>query len=226
MTANEIRIYKRRMKARAIRENVEIPAGFRVLAGTMGSSAILLEYRLCHRFGYRMDSLAERRRRLRWKLTPFPAKVAKIAAEELGTTEWPAGSNAGKRVAEYLRSVFLGPGYPWCAALVTWVLKRAGYDGPFPPNPAYVPSWLTWARARGWTVAKIRARRGDLLCFEFDGDATPDHIGICTRNLGVLKTYQTIEGNTSASGSQDNGGAVLRKTRPFTQVSGVIRVRP
>jgi hypothetical protein len=34
---------------------------------------------------------------------------------------------------------------------------------------------------------------------------------------------QTVEGNTSSNGSQDNGGAVLRKNRPLAQVSAFIR---
>ncbi len=225
MTKKQIRTYKRRMLRRARREGVEIPRDFNPRTGRMGGPGIALEAKLCKRFGY-AGSPAELRERLTWKLTPFPQKLAKDAAEELGTTEWPAGSNAGKRVAEYLRSVGLGTGYPWCAAFVTWCLKRAGYDGKLPGNPAYVPAWSAWGRANGYAVAKIRARRGDLLCFEFDGDSTPDHIGICTGNLGAIKTYRTIEGNTSAGGSQDNGGAVLRKTRLFSQVSCVIRIRP
>jgi hypothetical protein len=35
----------------------------------------------------------------------------------------------------------------------------------------------------------------------------------------------TIERNTSAAGSQDNGGAVLRKWRLWWQVKTVVRVR-
>lgn len=222
MTPNEIKTYKRRMRARARKEGISIPRGFNPNSGRMGRPALALESALLKRFGYKAGS----RHRLWWKLMPFPARIAYVAKRELGTKEWPPNSNAGRRVAQYLKSVGLGTGYPWCAAFATWVLKECGYKGPLPPNPAYVPSWVEWARRTGRAVAKIKARRGDLLCFEFDGDSTADHIGICTTNLGVLKVYKTIEGNTSATGSQSNGGAVLRKTRLFSQVSCVVRVEP
>ena len=54
--------------------------------------------------------------------------------------------------------------------------------------------------------------------FQFDGDAAPEHIGIC------LEPGTYIEGNTSAGkkGSQADGQGVYIRKRPDGQVLGYI----
>jgi hypothetical protein len=56
---------------------------------------------------------------------PVINKVIEIARNEIGVSEVPVGSNKGPRVEEYLRSVRLGPGFPWCAAFVFWCYSEA-----------------------------------------------------------------------------------------------------
>ena len=55
----------------------------------------------------------------------------------------------------------------------------------------------------------------------FDGIPDADHVGIVERVNA--NSIITIEGNTSASGSQDNGGAVLRKERYYKNIVGAAR---
>lgn len=63
---------------------------------------------------------------------------------------------------------------------------------------------------------------GDLAFFDFphDGIDRISHIGLVVGIEG--KTVLTIEGNTSGSGDQRNGGEVMLKERAFGQGSAVV----
>lgn len=62
---------------------------------------------------------------------------------------------------------------------------------------------------------------GDIVLFDFSGaHKTRQHVGIVKSVSGSVLT--TIEGNTSVT-SNDNGGAVMRRTRYASQVVGYIR---
>jgi peptidoglycan hydrolase-like protein with peptidoglycan-binding domain len=61
---------------------------------------------------------------------------------------------------------------------------------------------------------------GDLVLFQFDKDASADHIGIIEKDNG--DTITTIEGNT-APNNDANGGAVMRRTRKKSLIMAVIR---
>ena len=68
-----------------------------------------------------------------------------------------------------------------------------------------------------------QAKAGDIVFFQFDDDAQPDHVGIVTSNDGK-GTLRTIEGNTSeGKGSQSNGDGVYAKKRAYSLVMGVAR---
>jgi cell wall-associated NlpC family hydrolase len=76
-----------------------------------------------------------------------------------------------------------------------------------------------WARKRGYlTTAPMR---GDIICYRFDADNWPDHVGIVTEGVfgRFFKRFgmvRTIEGNT-AVGNDDNGGRVMRRTRRISR---------
>lgn len=53
----------------------------------------------------------------------------RIARGEIGQTEILPGGNP--RIAEYRSVVGSAPGENWCAAFMAWVLKQAGYSGPW-----------------------------------------------------------------------------------------------
>ncbi len=133
---------------------------------------------------------------------------------EVGVKEEPAGSNSGPRVRQYQAATNLGgTGWPWCAAFVCWCYKTAGKPLPFPT--ASVGAFEAWAKQNGKMVT--RPLRGDLVCYRFDADNWPDHIGIVERVLalpfgGKPWLVRTIEGNT-AFGNDANGGQVQRRTR-------------
>ena len=70
-----------------------------------------------------------------------------------------------------------------------------------------------------------QAQAGDIVFFQFDKDAEPDHVGIVKWNNTRLKYLQVIEGNTSSGsrGSQSNGDGVYLRKRPYSLVMGVVR---
>lgn len=81
-----------------------------------------------------------------------------------------------------------------------------------------------WAMRQGiFYNYNYTGRPGDLVLFDFSGNhSTRQHVGILVSQTG--NTLSTIEGNTSVS-SDDNGGAVMRRTRYISQVVGFIRPR-
>jgi len=141
----------------------------------------------------------------------FPPSVRKrfmaVALSELGTHEWPSGSNWGP-VKKFLAAVGIPFGAAWCAAFVVWVLKKYGYKGPLPTNPAWCPNWVAWAKARGITKPVSLAAKGDILLFNWPGTSSaPDHIGFCFGGW-VNKLLWTLEGNIG-----DYGGSVTKTKR-------------
>jgi hypothetical protein len=77
---------------------------------------------------------------------------------------------------------------------------------------------------KGKTIPIGQAQPGDIVFFQFDEDAQPDHVGIVVKNDGK-KFLWCIEGNTSGDkrGSQANGDGVYRKKRAYSLVMAVVR---
>ena len=74
-------------------------------------------------------------------------------------------------------------------------------------------------KAGQWVTKDYRP--GDVVIYDFPGGAATDHTGIIEKV--TLTGVVAIEGNTSQAGSQSNGGMVCRKTRPYSQIVGVVR---
>jgi hypothetical protein len=140
------------------------------------------------------------------------------AAKFIGTVESPPNSNRGRLIDRWNLDACGMVGVYWCASFIHGIFKRLGFNL---PGGASVAQIFAWGRAHGHVVT--RPRRGDLVCFEFNGNGLDDdHIGIVERVLAIRwsgRTFtgwiQTIEGNTSsgAAGSQANGGGVFRRRR-------------
>lgn len=154
----------------------------------------------------------------------YREKALRAAIGEVGVREDPPGSNRGSRVKEYQAATSLkGTGWPWCAAFVCWCFKQAGAPLAYPS--ASVGHFLVWAAKYGYTVK--RPFRGDLVCYRFDADDWPDHIGFVERVLALrwrgrefAGWVRTIEGNT-AFGNDANGGQVQRRWRWLRRCSFV-----
>ncbi|MGW1739015.1 CHAP domain-containing protein [Nocardia sp. NPDC001965] len=109
-----------------------------------------------------------------------------VASGELGTRETDAAF-AGKPYNN---------GSAWCAAFTSWVWKEAGYDVSW-TDFDYVPAVWNDAAAMGLQKSTAQAQPGDLIVFDWEGDGTPDHIGVVESVSGGK--INTIEGNSSDS---------------------------
>ena len=170
-------------------------------------------------------------------------RILDIAASQAGVTEDPPGTNQviywdwwanGDGVVQ--ASEVLGP---WCASFVSWVFDQAG--APLPPIQrdrggfAGVQAGVQYAvNANELTQDPIP---GDIVLFSWlpiSWDSgypwvlwngawvtAGDHTGIFSHFDG--ENYWCWEGNTSVSGSQDNGGAVHLRPRSPAVIIGFWR---
>jgi cell wall-associated NlpC family hydrolase len=118
---------------------------------------------------------------------------------------------------------------PWCAIFVSWCYDKAGLLDKVAAQSkkgfASCDAGLKWFAKKGKIVPVGEAKEGDIVFFQFDNDAQPDHVGIVEKNMKRLKALKTIEGNTSPNnkGSQSNGGGVYQKKRSYATVMAVVR---
>lgn len=146
--------------------------------------------------------------------------VVRVAVAEVGVTESPANSNRVKYNDWYYGRQVRGAAYPWCAAFVSWVLAQAG-AGHLAARSASCPVIKSDAQRRGiYHSGSAGIAAGDLVLYQFDRDADPDHIGIVESVSG--SSIVAIEGNTSLT-SNDNGGAVMRRARSKGLIMGYVR---
>jgi hypothetical protein len=145
------------------------------------------------------------------------SKALEVAQRFIGVRENPAGSNNGFWVGKFLREGGgIEPPAPWCAAFVCYCYKVAGRPLTF-PNRASVGFFRAWMEKNGYLVD--RPLKGDIVCYNFDSDDWPDHIGIVERVLALrwrdrlfVGWIQVVEGNTSLT-NQADGGRVMRRRR-------------
>lgn len=125
-------------------------------------------------------------------------RIIAIARTEIGIKEL-TGNNDGKRVEEYLNSVGLGKGDPYCAAFVSFVFKKAGY-----PRPR-----------TGWSPALFPKNRlvkqpltADVFGIYFPSLKRVAHCGFVDRRNGDWLV--TTEANTDPSGGRNGDGVYTR----------------
>lgn len=147
------------------------------------------------------------------------ASVLAIARGELGKTD---GTKYGRWYANRVgNSYFAKRGVAWCAMFVSWCFAQAGAKCAGLPAASCTYGIYAGAKGKGVIVSAKNAKPGDVVLFNFDGNASDsEHVGIVELNKGTY--LQTIEGNTGYS-SQANGGQVMRKTRAYKYVFAVIR---
>ena len=118
---------------------------------------------------------------------------------------------------------------PWCAMFVSWCFNEAGELAKITAQNgkgfASCDIGLKWFTKKNKLIPVGQAKAGDIVFFQFDDDAEPDHVGIVKWNNTALKYLNVIEGNTSSgkTGSQANGDGVYLKRRSYSLVMGVAR---
>ena|SRR6218665_1345137 len=158
------------------------------------------------------------------KLDPIPGKdeiqiknqsqmkgqlVVKASETEIGYKEYPENSNKTK-----YGKWFGFDGVAWCAIFVSWCYDKAGTPL---GNIGFAKGMAGCQTAVAhYTKTKQITKTptaGDIVFFDWNGDGRYDHTGIFVRQIDA-KTFETIEGNTSAA-NQSNGGEVQRRKREY-----------
>jgi len=143
----------------------------------------------------------------------------KVAITQLGQAEKPLGSNWGKPVQDYLKSVGLNFPASWCLAFLYWCFEEASKQ-----QKVVNPLVKTGGVLNLWNKADKKYRvlgepqAGDIFIMNFGKGL--GHTGIVEK---VDKTFvYTIDGNTNDSGSRE-GIEVCRKQRPRNKIVGYLR---
>jgi hypothetical protein len=149
------------------------------------------------------------------------SKVLDIAKEQIGYQE--TGNNDTKYGKWYGLN-----NQPWCAMFVSWCFAQIGESAKVAAQTkkgfASCDAGLKWFTKNNKLVPTGQAQPGDIVFFQFDTDAQPDHVVIVAKNDGK-KYLWTYEGNTAgdSKGSQSNGDGVYFKKRAYSLVMGVAR---
>jgi hypothetical protein len=139
------------------------------------------------------------------------------ARSQLGVTENPPGSNHVRYWDDCNMRGFQGE--PWCAAFVLAGLLATNTQPT--SRSVFVPQLVNDYRKARSLLAPKDAQPGDQALFNIG----KGHTGIIEYVDPKLRAVTCIEGNTSSDkrGSQDNGGGVFRRTRPWSDLWGVGR---
>ena len=141
--------------------------------------------------------------------------VLNIARKELGVKESPANSNNVKYNTWFYGHAVRDTSaikYPWCMAFVQWCFAQAGQT--LPCKTASCSALLNFYRQNFPECVKAKPNAGDIVIYTFG------HTGIVESVSSG--EFAAIEGNTSVSGSQSNGGEVCRKTRKLYTAAAFI----
>ncbi len=127
------------------------------------------------------------------------ARMIRVAKDEIGVAE------TGDNLVKYNNN----NGLPWCGYWIDWVAKRAGLKK-FPSQISTIQGAHKMKEFGCWVDGLPEL--GDFVYMGFSGKNSIEHIGLV---VGLIDKKQvlTIEGNTSGSGSQSNGGQVMVKVR-------------
>ena len=127
------------------------------------------------------------------------ARMIRVAKDEIGVVEVP--ENKVKYNNEN--------GLPWCGYFIDWCAKHAGVKK-LPSQISTIQGANKMKEFGCWVDGEPAL--GDLVYMGWGAKNAIEHIGLV---VGIIdkKTVLTIEGNTSGSGSQANGGMVMIKER-------------
>ena len=141
---------------------------------------------------------------------PTVNQILDLAQSQVGTTEYPPDSNECVYNDVFYGHRVSGSAYPWCAVFVWWVFAQ--FTPCLVKKTASCMDMAQWFKDNGQWHASPQP--GDVVFFKFNtNDRWTNHVGIVKEVLDGGMKIKTIEGNTSEHGSQDNGGAVLERTR-------------
>lgn len=136
-------------------------------------------------------------------------QIIDLAKSQIGVHESPPNSNNVIYNTWYYGHPVSGSEYPWCAVFISWLFRG---DQSLCPRTASCVNMLAWFEKKRQIVKKPQA--GDIVFFKYSTNARrTNHVGLVVSVSDDGKVINTIEGNTSVKGSQDNGGIVMQRNR-------------
>jgi hypothetical protein len=143
-------------------------------------------------------------------------KAIELAAAEVGYVEGLNNLNKFAPVAGHANN------QPWCNTFISAIFIQAGIREAIPIT-ASCAATLAWGIKNKRMIQVDKAKKGDLLIFDFTKSGQAQHIGLAIKNFDAkTQTIKTIEGNTGEK-SQANGEGVYVKTRSKDFIKAVIR---
>jgi hypothetical protein len=144
------------------------------------------------------------------------SKAIQLAAAEVGYVEGKNNDNKFASVAGHANK------QPWCNTFISAIFIQAGIRDAIPIT-ASCAATLAWGVKHKRLIQIDKAKRGDLLIFDFSKSGQSEHIGLAIQDYDLMtNTIKTIEGNTGEK-SQANGEGVYKKTRSKDFIKAVIR---
>jgi len=155
-------------------------------------------------------------------------KVLETAVSQIGITEHPLGSNRGKEVEDYLRSVGLGGGFPWCMAFIHWCFEQTAQklkiNNPAVKTGGVLNHWTEAGRRNIPRVTSEQAKNnpalvipGMIFIIDTGDPGGAGHTGFVEKVTGGRLV--TIEGNTNDGGSRDGIGVFRREARKIASIN-------
>ncbi len=149
--------------------------------------------------------------------TPL-VKLADFAEDEASKgLSWKSSDDEAEKYLDIFRKPMLDLGqigtakvfYDWCAAFVYYCCREVDISIPIQPDGfwatmALTDSWIYWAEQEDYwhPVESITPKRGDIVLFDYEGDGSPNHIGIVrgyTPDDDVIQTSEGNRGNVSGN---------------------------
>ena len=165
---------------------------------------------------------------------PKANEITKVGRTQVGYKESPANSNKTK-----YGKLFGMNGVPWCA-IYNWfkglmAAMKVEKDNPIykSASAANIQDLTVKCKGGSWIMPKTKSKAkrlaavrrmmpDDIVSFDFgEFSCVRYHTGTVDNVEGDYVWCN--EGNTSGSGSQSNGGAVLLKKRKYTDICSVVR---
>ena len=143
--------------------------------------------------------------------------IIQACSYDVGIGEVPLGSNNVIYNTKYYGRAVSGSNYDWCCVFLWYKFDECNaselfYDG---EKTASCINLLNWFESQGVIYDIHEAEPGDIIFFDWNGNAIPNHVGIITevKNGNIY----TIEGNTGK-------GIVARKVYTKSDYSNILSI--
>lgn len=154
------------------------------------------------------------------EVIPVNLRLQEIYTSYIGVRE-KTGSNDGKEVEMFLRSVGLGKGYAWCAAFVKYCMLEAGIKAAERMNGMA----LSTENKKDFVYHNRKfvkvPQAGDVFTLYYARLGRIGHTGFFDKEINS-SIFESVEGNTNNQNSREGDG-VYRRKRSYNATYSISR---